>query len=135
MNTSNKEYSRKTVGIACGLLFFAYMGCYHCLINSGNKQPQYVKRPNIELPKYTSNINSGQRTHKTIKSIKVIPTTETYEVSQWVTSGDWSQDNYPLTVTIPSQKVIMDLDYVEDHWDDYLDDPEDELRFPPDIFQ
>ena len=135
MNTSNKEYSRKTVGIACGLLLFTYIGCYHYLINKGNQKPIYVKRPNIELPNYTSNINSGQRIHKTIKSIKVIPTTETYEVSQWITSGDWSHDNYPLTITIPSQRVIMDIDYVEDHWDDFISDPEDEILYPPDIFQ
>jgi hypothetical protein len=32
-------------------------------------------------------------------------------------------------------RVLRDIDYVEDHWDDYLDDPEDEIRFPPDIFQ
>jgi len=135
MNTNNKVYSRKTVGIACGLLFFAYIGCYHCLINEGSKKPIYAKRPETKSINYTSNINSGQRTRKTIKSIKVIPSTETYEISQWVTSGDWSQDDYPLTVTIPSQKVIMDIDYVEDHFDDYLSDPEDELLYQPDIFQ
>ena len=137
MNTNNNEYSRKTVGIACGLLFFAYIGCYHYLVNEGNKKPIYEKRPDIELskPNNTCNINSGQRTYKTIKSINIKPSIETYEVSQWVTSGDWSYDNYPLTVTIPSQTVVMDIDYVEDHWDDYLDDPEDELRFPTDIFQ
>ena len=132
MSTNNKEYSRKTVGIACGLLFFAYIGCYHLLLQEGNKKPEYVKRPKIE---YTRNINSGPRAPKTIKHIRTIPTTETYEVSRWIISGDWSQDDYPLTVTIPSQRVIMDIDYVEDHWDDYLDDPEDELRFPPDIFE
>jgi len=135
MNTNNKEYSRKTVGIACGLLFFAYMGGYHYLISEGSKNPIYSKRPNIELPQYTSNINSGQCARKTIKSFRVIPTTETYEVSQWVTSGDWSHDNYPLTITIPSQKVIMDIDYVEDYWDDFISDPEDEILYPPDIFQ
>lgn len=135
MNTNNKEYSRKTVGIACGLLFFAYMGCYHYLLSKGDKKPIYVKRPNIELPKNTSNTNNGQRARKVIKSIRVIPTTETYEVSQWVTSGDWSRDDYPLTVTIPSQKVIMDIDYVEDHWDDFISDPEDEILYPPEIFQ
>ena len=135
MNTNNKEYSRKTVGIACGLLFFAYIGAYHYLISEGNKKPIYSKRPNIELPQHTSNINSGQRARKTLKSIRFIPTTETYEVSQWVTSGDWSHDNYSLTVAIPSQKVIMDIDYVEDHWDDFLSDPEYEIQFPPNIFQ
>jgi len=135
MNTNNKEYSRKTVGIACGLLFFAYMGCYHYISSIGDKKPIYNKRPNIELPKHTSNINSGQSVRKVIKSIRIIPTTETYEVSQWVTSGDWSHDDYPLTVTIPSQRVIMDIDYVEDHWDDFISDPEDEILYPPEIFQ
>ena len=24
--------------------------------------------------------------------------------------------------------------YFQDHYDDYLDDPEDEIRFPPEIF-
>ena len=132
MNTSNKGYSRKTVGIACGLLFFAYITGYHYLLSKGNEKPTYIKR---ELPKYTSNINSGQCTQKVIKSIKIVPTTETYEVSQWITSGDWSHDNYPLTITIPSQKVVMDIDYVEDHWDDFISDPEDEILYPPDIFQ
>ena len=27
-----------------------------------------------------------------------------------------------------------DPDYFQDHYDDYRDDPEDELRFPPEIF-
>lgn len=140
MNTSNKGYSRKTVGIACGLFLFAYGSCYHYLITDHTKP--YVKRPNIEIPQlsphttHTSNINnSGQRARKIIKSIKVVPTTETYEVSQWITSGDWSHDNYPLTITIPSQKVVMDIDYVEDHLDDFISDPEDEILYPPDIFQ
>lgn len=139
MNTSNKESSRKTVGVACGLLFFAYMGCYHYLITKGTKKPIYAKRPNIEYKvssNHTSNdINSGQRAHRSIKSIRVLPTTETYEVSQWVTSGDWSYDDYPLTVTIPSQNITLDIDYVEDNWDEYLDDPEDEILYSPDIFQ
>lgn len=135
MSTNNTNSSRKTVGIACGLFFFAYIGCYNYLITEGCKKPTYAKRPNIEVPKYTSNINSGQCTRKIIKSIKVVPTTETYEVSQWITSGDWSHDNYPLTITIPSQKVVMDIDYVEDHWDDFISDPGDELLYPPDIFQ
>lgn len=136
MNTSNSNYSRKTVGIACGLFLFAYGSCYHYLITDHTKP--YVKRPNIEIPQsspHTSNINSGQCARKIIKSIKVVPTTETYEVSQWITSGDWSHDNYPLTITIPSQKVVMDIDYVEDHWDDFISDPEDEILYPPDIFQ
>lgn len=130
MNTNNKIRSRETIAIAFGLLF---VSCYiTSILDKDIKQP-YSKRPNnIE---YTSNIASRQCVHKTAKSIKVIPTSETYEVSQWITSGDWSHDDYPLTVTIPSQKVLMDVDYVEDHWDDYLDDPEDEIRFPPDIFQ
>ena len=133
MNTSNKEYSRKTVGITCGLLLFAYIGCYHCLYNY---KPKPIKRNKPKTEFYhTSNINSGQRTRKIIKSIRVIPTTKTYEVSQWVTSGDWSHDNDPITVTIPSQEVIMDLDYVEDHWDDFINDPEDEINYPPEIFQ
>jgi hypothetical protein len=25
--------------------------------------------------------------------------------------------------------------YYQDHYDEYLDDPEDELRFPPEIFE
>ena len=136
MSTSNSNYSRKTVGIACGLFLFAYGSCYHYLITDHTKP--YAKRPNIEIPQsspHTSNINSGPRARKIIKSIKVIPTTETYEVSQWITSGDWSHDNYPLTITIPSQKVVMDIDYVEDHWDDFISDPEDEILYPPDIFQ
>ena len=136
MNTSNSNYSRKTVGIACGLFLFAYGSCYHYLITDYTKP--YAKRPNIEIPQsspHTSNILSGQRARKIIKSIKVVPTTETYEVSQWITSGDWSHDNYPLTITIPSQKVVMDIDYVEDHWDDFISDPEDEILYPPDIFQ
>ena len=29
----------------------------------------------------------------------------------------------------------MDIDYVEDHWDDFISDPEDEVLYPPDIFQ
>ena len=115
MNTSNSNYSRKTVGIACGLFLFAYGSCYHYLITDYTKP--YAKRPNIEIPQsspHTSNIN---------------------KVSQWITSGDWSHDNYPLTITIPSQKVVMDIDYVEDHWDDFISDPEDEILYPPDIFQ
>ena len=135
MNTSNYKYSRKTVGIACGLLFIAYMYGYHKLISYGQR-PQVISTHQSTLQgKYASNIDSRHRTYKTIKSIKVIPSTETYEVSEWVTSGDWSHDNYPLTVTIPTQMVIMDVDYVEDHWDDYINDPEDELQYPPDIFQ
>ena len=54
---------------------------------------------------------------------------------QWITSGDWSQDDYPLTITIHSQKVVIDIDYVEDHWDDFISDPEDEILYPADIFQ
>lgn len=136
MNISNSNYSRKTVGIACGLFLFAYGSCYHYLITDHTKP--YAKRPNIEILQsspHTSNINSGPRARKNLKSIKVVPTTETYEVSQWITSGDWSHDNYPLTITIPSQKVVMDIDYVEDHWDDFISDPEDEILYPPDIFQ
>lgn len=132
MNINNIKYSRKTVGITCGLLFIAYMYGYMKLIS--NEQKPKVITTHIKS-NHTSNIDSGQRIPKTIKSIKVIPSTETYEISQWVTSGDWSHDNYPLTVTIPKQELIMDIDYIEDHWDDYLDDPEDEITFPPDLFQ
>ena len=136
MSTSSNNSSSKSVCIACGLIFSAYMGCYHYLISEGSKKPIYVKRPTTEITtNHTSNIDSGQRTRKIIKSIRVIPTTETYEVSQWITSGDWSHDDHPLTVTIPSQKVVMDIDYVEDHWDDYISDPEDEILYPPEIFQ
>lgn len=137
MNISNSNYSRKTVGIACGLFLFAYGSCYYYYLITDHTKP-YAKRPNIEIPQlspHTSNINSGPCARKIIKSIKVVPTTETYEVSQWITSGDWSHDNYPLTITIPSQKVVMDIDYVEDNWDDFISDPEDEILYPPDIFQ
>lgn len=133
MKQPKKEHSDKTVGIACGLIFFLYMGCCHYLLKE-NKKPQ-IERPKSEISHYTSNIDSGQSARRCIKKIKIIPTTETYEVSQWVTSGDWSHDNYPLTVNIPSQRVVMDIDYVEDHWDDYLSDPEDEIQYPPELFQ
>lgn len=145
MSTNKHDNSGKIVWITCGLFFFAY-GCgYYHLINNGNKpKADYSRHDDTEvISKFTYNdsnhssntVNSGQRTRKIIKSIKVVPTTQTYEVSRWVTSGDWSQDNYPLTVTIPSQRVVMDIDYVEDHWDDFLSDPEDEIAYPPDIFQ
>lgn len=130
MNTSNKEYSRKTVGITCGLLLFAYTGCSYYIINHRPfEQPKYVYH-------HTSNIISGPRVHsKKIKSIRVLPEYNTYEISQWITSGDWSHDNYPLMVTIPSKTVTMDLDYVEDYWDDFISDPGDEILYSPDIFQ
>lgn len=136
MNTANKNNSRYTVGIACGIFFFTYAGCYHHLLNSDINQHKYKEeKPHVEISKDTSNIYSGQRTLKTIKRLRVIPTTETYEVSRWVTSGDWSHDRDELSITIPSQRVIMDIDYVEDHWDDYISDPEDEILYPPEIFQ
>lgn len=147
MNTSNNNFSRKTVIIACGIFLLLYGGCYHFLIKPPpNKIVRYVPdttvtiKPELKFTHYkgnkTSNTNnSGQRIRKRIKSIKVIPTTETYEVSQWVTAGDWSHDRDELTVTIPSQRIIMDIDYVEDHWDNFTDDPEDEILYPPDIFQ
>lgn len=130
MSINNFKHSRKTVGIACGLLFIAYIYGYHKLISSYDRDHHIITNYN-----HTSNIDSGQRTYKNIKNIKVIPYTETYEVSEWVTSGDWDHDNNQLTVTIPNEVIIMDIDYVEDNWDYYLDDPEDELQYPPDIFQ
>lgn len=135
MSTSNNKTADGCLGLFLGSLL-----CFG-IIAQIDSMPWNVRSNHIpyEPPKtesyYTSNINSGQRAHKIIKSIKVIPTTETYEVSQWITSGDWSQDDYPLTITIPSQKVVMDIDYVEDHWDDFISDPEDEILYPPDIFQ
>ena len=136
MNTSSNKNSDGCLGLFLGSLL-----CFG-IIAQIDSMPWNTKRNHIpykssksELVNYTSNIDSGQRTHKTIKSIKVIPITETYEVSEWVTSGDWSHDNYPLTITIPSQRVIMDIDYVEDNWDDFISDPEDEILYPPDIFQ
>lgn len=135
MNTSNNKTTDGCLGLFLGSLL-----CFGIIVQI-DSMPWNVKSRHIpyEPPKteshYTSNINSGPRARKIIKSIKVVPTTETYEVSQWVTSGDWSHDNYPLTITIPSQKVVMDIDYVEDHWDDFISDPEDEILYPPDIFQ
>lgn len=141
MSTNYKSSSRNTANAAlgiCSIFFIAYAFSCDKLLNH-NPQPEYTKSSYYnELSNNSSNINiSGQCVHKPkkIKSIKVIPTTETYEVSQWVTSGDWSHDYDNLTVTIPSQRVIMDLDYVEDNWDNYQDDPEDEIQYPPDLFQ
>lgn len=137
MSTKLNNNSSKSVWFACGLLFFIYAGCCHYVLTYDDNKPKYIRKPTTEItkPKYTSNIDSGQRTRKVIKRIRIIPTTETYEVSRWITSGDWSHDDDPLTVTIPSHKVVMDIDYVEDHWDDYLADPEDEIQYPPEIFQ
>ena len=135
MSTSNNKTADGCLGLFLGSLL-----CFG-IIAQIDSMPWNVQSKHVpyEPPKtesnYTSNIDSGQRARKIIKSIKVIPTTETYEVSQWITSGDWSQDDYPLTITIPSQKVVMDLDYVEDHWDDFISDPEDEILYPPEIFQ
>lgn len=135
MSTSNNKTADGCLGLFLGSLL-----CFG-IIAQIDSMPWNVQSKHVpyEPPKtesnYTSNINNGQRARKIIKSIKVIPTTETYEVSQWITSGDWSQDDYPLTITIPSQKVVMDLDYVEDHWDDFISDPEDEILYPPEIFQ
>ena len=135
MSTSNTKHSDGCLGLFLGSLL-----CFG-IIAQIDSMPWNVQSKHVpyEPPKteshYTSNIDSGQRARKIIKSIKVIPTTETYEVSQWITSGDWSHDDYPLTITIPSQKVVMDLDYVEDHWDDFISDPEDEILYPPEIFQ
>ena len=135
MSTSNNKTADGCLGLFLGSLL-----CFG-IIAQIDSMPWNVQSKHVpyEPPKTeshsTSNIDSGQRARKIIKSIKVIPTTETYEVSQWITSGDWSQDDYPLTITIPSQKVVMDLDYVEDHWDDFISDPEDEILYPPEIFQ
>lgn len=138
----NKESSRKTVAIACGLLFIAYIAFYNHLLNVSeeNKQAKiaesawYASKAN-KVPHTSNNINSGQRTRKVIKSIRVIPTVETYEVSRWVTSGDWSHDRDGYVIDIPSEKVVMDIDYVEDNWDDFISDPEDEISYPPELFQ
>ncbi len=32
------------------------------------------------------------------------------------------------------QCVTDEASYYQDHYDEYLEDPEDELRFPPEIF-
>ena len=136
MKQNNENNTRTYSIIACGIFFIAYAGCYHSLINSGYKKAIYKPKPKTEyISNYTSNNISGQRARKTIKSIKIIPSTETYEVSRWIESGDWSHDDDPLTVTIPSQKIVVDIDYVENNWDDFLADPEDELQYPPDLFQ
>ena len=135
MSTSNTSKSDGCLGLFLGsLLCFGIIAQIDYM--PWNIQSKHVPyEPPKEEAKYTSNIDSGQCARKIIKTIRVIPTTQTYEVSKWVTSGDWSQDNYPLTITIPNQTVIMDIDYVEDHWDDFISDPEDEIQFPPDIFQ
>jgi hypothetical protein len=43
---------------------------------------------------------------------------------------EWSVD--------PEDSVVKhefdEASYFQDHYDDYLDDPEDEIRFPPEIF-
>jgi hypothetical protein len=31
-------------------------------------------------------------------------------------------------------RQLDEASYYQDHYDEYLDDPEDELRFPPEIF-
>ena len=140
MNTSSNNNSSKTVGIACGLFFFAYLICYNHILNVSEENRQSIiaeSHKQIEQPiHHHSNItNSGQRTRRRIKSIRVIPTVETYEVSRWITSGDWSHDNEEWLVDIPSEKVVMDVDYVEDNWDNFVDDPEDEILYPPELFQ
>jgi hypothetical protein len=38
---------------------------------------------------------------------------------------------------VRSRSISRDFDeasYFQDHYDEYLDDPEDEIRFPPEIF-
>ena len=97
MNISNNKTTDGCLGLFLGSLL-----CFG-IIAQIDSMPWNVKSRHIsyEPPKteshYTSNITSGQRARKIIKSIKVVPTTEIYEVSQWITSGDWSQDDYPLT--------------------------------------
>lgn len=138
MNTNNYRKADGCLGLFLGSLL-----CFNILAqldimpwNSKPRGPTYTP-PKEHVDHHTSNINSGQRALKSLRVPIVETEYQTIEVSQWVTSGDWSQDNYPLTITIPIQKITNDneIDYVEDHWDDYLDDPEDELRFHPDIFQ
>ena len=130
MSTSNTSKSEGCLGFFLGSLI-----CFGIIAQFDSMPWNIQPKPIGHTKEDTSNIDSGQRARKIIKTIMVIPTTQTYEVSRWVTSGDWSQDNYPLTITIPNQTVIMDLDYVEDHWDDFISDPEDEIQFPPDLFQ
>ena len=31
-------------------------------------------------------------------------------------------------------QIDDEVSYFQDHYDEYLDDPEDEIRFPPEIF-
>lgn len=31
-------------------------------------------------------------------------------------------------------RIVDEASYFQDHYDEYLDDPEDEMRFPPEIF-
>lgn len=136
MSTSNTKHSDGCLGLFLGsLLCFGIIAQLDSMPWNERCKHKPYEPPKEEQAHYTSNINIGQSARKTIRTIIVIPTTQTYDVSQWITSGDWSQDDYPLTITIPTQTVVMDLDYVEDHWDDFINDPEDEIQFPPDIFQ
>lgn len=95
---------KKTDIIIITILFILYLVGYACLIEPKKDAVRDKEKPAVQIKQETGQAKFGEK--RRVKEIKL-----------------WG---------VNSQ--LDEASYYQDHYDEYLDDPEDEIRFPPEIF-
>lgn len=95
---------KKTDIIIITILFILYIVGYACLIEPKKDAVREKEKPAVQVKQETGQTKIEEK--RQVKKIKLR--------------------------SIDSQ--FDEASYYQDHYDEYLDDPEDEIRFPPEIF-
>jgi len=95
---------KKTDIIIITILFILYIVGYACLIEPKKDAVREKGKPAIQIKQETGQAKFGEK--RRVREIKL-----------WGVNSRFDEASY-----------------YQDHYDEYLDDPEDEIRFPPEIF-
>lgn len=95
---------KKTDIIIITILFILYIVGYAYLIEPKKEFVREKEKPSIQIKQETGQAKFGEKRRMKEKKLR----------------------------SIDSQ--FDEASYYQDHYDEYLDDPEDEIRFPPEIF-